>query len=61
MRYASRAGACRPVSAILTRLPADAQVAARAYLDAEAEKPADPLPAAQETFDIPAFLRRQAD
>jgi hypothetical protein len=51
----------RPVSERLARLSDDAQAAGRAYLDAEAEKPADPLPAAQEAFDIPSFLRRKAD
>ncbi len=51
----------RPVSAIVSRISPDARLAARAYLDAQAAKSANPLPPAREIYDIPAFLRRQAD
>ncbi len=51
----------RPVNATMSKLAPAVLKDAVAYLDKTAAKRADPLPPAHETYDIPAFLRRQAD
>ncbi len=53
--------ALRPVNAAISKLALKVREDATAYLEKEAAKRPDPLPPLLGVFDIPAFLRRQAD
>ncbi len=51
----------RPITAVLSKIPAEIHAQAIRYLEAESSKKAVPLPFRQdEVYDIPAFLRRMA-